>query len=70
MLRSECADSHVILQLHTTIHSISRNESGGYAIVTNQGDYACESLVIATGGKSIPKMALPILVIVLLSNLA
>ena len=37
-----------------TLPSPPRGE--GFAIKTNQGDFSCESLVIATGGLSIPKV--------------
>lgn len=49
-------EAGVKLQLETSVSKISKLEHGGFAIETNKGNYECESLVIATGGKSIPKM--------------
>ncbi|MCW8828105.1 MAG: NAD(P)/FAD-dependent oxidoreductase [Gammaproteobacteria bacterium] len=55
MLLAECRESGVILQLKTTIESVERNEDS-YTLHTSRGDYRCDSLVIATGGLSIPSM--------------
>lgn len=48
------AGSH--LQLKTEIQTITRLDEGGFQLQTNQGDLQCQSLVIATGGLSIPSM--------------
>ena len=56
MLLTECREAGVTLQLKTTIESVERGEEGGYVLHTSRGDYRCESLVIATGGLSIPSM--------------
>jgi len=55
MLLSECEQAGVILQLNTPIHSVS-HQSGGFQLKTQQGEFSCQSLVVATGGLSIPKM--------------
>ena len=55
MLLNECARVDVQLKLSTNITDISYN-SGHYALKTMQGDIKCTSLVVATGGLSIPKM--------------
>jgi len=56
MLLAECRDAGVTLQLKTTIESVAKAEEGSFMLHTSRGDYACESLVIATGGLSIPSM--------------
>ncbi|MDD5578925.1 MAG: NAD(P)/FAD-dependent oxidoreductase [Methylobacter sp.] len=55
MLLSECAKVSVIMQLSTRIEKIEQL-SGQFHIKTGNGSFACKSLVIATGGLSIPKM--------------
>lgn len=55
MLLAECRDAGVTLHLKTTIERIERTNDG-YTLHTTRGDYQCESLVIATGGLSIPSM--------------
>jgi predicted Rossmann fold flavoprotein len=55
MLLSECAKVRVIVQLNTRIDHIERLANQFY-INTGNGRLACESLVVATGGLSIPKM--------------
>ena len=52
MLIKECND--VDIKLLIEINTIKSDQ--GYKIETNQGDYQSDSLVIATGGPSIPKM--------------
>lgn len=46
------------LKLEAQINEIEGHskEEGGYCVKTNHGDYECASLVVATGGPSIPKM--------------
>ncbi len=55
MLRDgfECSGGR--FQLETKVQNISKSE-GGYLISTDKGDFACNSLVIASGGLSIPKI--------------
>ena len=52
MLLSECAD--VTIKTHCEVRSINKNAA--FTVVTNQGIFTSESLVVATGGVSIPKM--------------
>ncbi|HRE41925.1 MAG TPA: NAD(P)/FAD-dependent oxidoreductase [Ignavibacteria bacterium] len=54
MLQTECALSNVQIQTHCEINSISKSDS--FTINSNKGQFSCNSLVIATGGISIPKM--------------
>jgi len=54
MLTSQMAAAGVTLELGTGVTGIARD--GGYLVTTDRGAWRAESLVIATGGKSIPKM--------------
>ncbi|MDQ6955879.1 MAG: NAD(P)/FAD-dependent oxidoreductase [Mariprofundaceae bacterium] len=54
MLLEKCSKHAVIIQLNCHIDEIIQNK--GFDVHTNQGLMHCESLVIATGGLSIPKM--------------
>ncbi len=55
MLLSECADANVQIRINCSIEQIKQT-ANGFALNTSQGNYLCHSLVIATGGLSIPKM--------------
>jgi predicted Rossmann fold flavoprotein len=55
MLLEEMRDANVKLQLQTEINGV-RQTADGFQVETNQGTVACQSVIIATGGKSIPKM--------------
>jgi len=55
MLLTECADAGVIVQLNTRIDSIEKI-SGMFRINTSNGSFTSQSLVVATGGLSIPKI--------------
>ena len=56
MLLSECQQNHAKIQLDTTINHITSSSKGDFLLQTNRGDFQCESLVIASGGLSIPTM--------------
>lgn len=56
MLVSECEQSAVNFSYQTEILNIEEIESGQFLIKTNKSDYQCESLIIATGGLSMPKL--------------
>jgi len=56
MLVAECEQNAVNFSYQTEILSIEKLESGQFLIKTNKSDYQCESLVIATGGLSMPKL--------------
>lgn len=56
MLHTECEWAGVDIQLRTEILSICKDDEGFFLLKTSQGDYRCESLVIATGGLSMPKL--------------
>jgi predicted Rossmann fold flavoprotein len=55
MLLDDLAAAHVTLSLETEVHEIGKTESG-FAVRLSTGPIICQNLVIATGGKSIPKM--------------
>lgn len=55
MLLQECRKAGAQWRLDTRISAVSGDE-GGYVVVTDQGELRCRSLVVATGGPSIPKM--------------
>jgi predicted Rossmann fold flavoprotein len=55
MLLAECRRARVQLRLGVRISAVSRGESG-FVVVTDHGEFRATSLVIATGGPSIPKM--------------
>jgi predicted Rossmann fold flavoprotein len=55
MLLEECRKAQVQLRLGTRISAVSRDETG-FVVVTDQGEFRSRSLVVATGGPSIPKM--------------
>lgn len=55
MLLTECENAGVIIQLNTSIHHIEQLEQK-FRLTTSQGDFITHSLVVATGGLSIPKM--------------
>jgi len=54
MLISPCRDFGVEVLLQTEIQSVEKAED--FVVKTNRGDFSAQSLVIATGGLSIPKM--------------
>jgi len=52
MLLAEADSAGVHLKMQTSVQGIA----GDYTLQTTQGDVSCQSLVIATGGLSIPKI--------------
>jgi len=55
MLLDEMQAAGAALHLRTEIVDVEKSGEG-FRIATSEGTYECRSLVIATGGKSIPKM--------------
>jgi predicted Rossmann fold flavoprotein len=55
LLLKECDKAGVTITTRCEILSVEKVESG-YLLSTSNGDYECESLVIATGGLSMPKL--------------
>lgn len=56
MLLSECRRYGVTISLQSSVQRIAQDAGGGFRVHSNQGELHCQSLVIATGGLSIPKM--------------
>lgn len=56
MLLAECAAAGARILLKTTIQDVRAMSEGGFQITTSLGNWQCHSLVIATGGLSIPTM--------------
>ena len=56
MLLAECAKVKVDIQLNCDIKNIEKNATSKFAINTSLGPFQATSLVIASGGLSIPKM--------------
>ncbi len=54
MLERECTAASVVALMGTSVVSVAKAEQ--FTIETSKGTYQAESLVIATGGLSIPKM--------------
>src|SRR3981189_2094413 len=55
MLLEECRKAQAQLRLGVRISAVSASENG-FVVVTDQGEFRARSLVVATGGPSIPKM--------------
>lgn len=55
MLLDDCETNKVDIKLNTQVLDVSKRDTEFY-IKTNSGGMHCESLIVATGGLSIPKM--------------
>jgi predicted Rossmann fold flavoprotein len=55
MLLAEMRQARVTLRLQTAVDRVTRTEAG-FELAAGGGTIRCEALVVATGGKSIPKM--------------
>ena len=55
LLLSECDAAGAVVQPRTEIIAIEKTAEG-FRLETNQGELHCESLVVATGGLSMPKL--------------
>ncbi|QLI80584.1 NAD(P)/FAD-dependent oxidoreductase [Chitinibacter fontanus] len=56
MLKDEVAKGEVTWRMGTSITSVVAAEAGGFIVETSQETWHCQSLVIATGGLSIPQI--------------
>ncbi len=54
MLKAECVQAGVVIQTECEITAVNKNEC--FAVTCQDATFTAESLVIATGGLSIPKM--------------
>ena len=55
LLLSECDKAGARVTTHCEIISVEKTPDG-FALQTSKGEYLCDSLVVATGGLSIPKL--------------
>ncbi|MGZ5052735.1 MAG: NAD(P)/FAD-dependent oxidoreductase [Methylobacter sp.] len=55
MLLAECGKAGVTIRLNSRIDSVQRLGER-FQVKTNNGNFSCQSLVVATGGLSIPKI--------------
>jgi len=55
LLLDECESAKAKIRLNALVESVSKNTTL-FQLKTNQGEFECESLVIASGGLSIPKI--------------
>jgi predicted Rossmann fold flavoprotein len=57
MLEKECAEAGVETRVGVTVAAVRRGPGGaGFVVETSGGKFGCASVVVATGGLSIPKM--------------
>ncbi|MDO6428922.1 NAD(P)/FAD-dependent oxidoreductase [Thalassotalea sp. 1_MG-2023] len=56
MLVAECEKNAVEFSFQTDIQKVLKLDDGNFLVKTSKSDYQCESLVIATGGLSMPKL--------------
>ncbi|MCB9756903.1 MAG: NAD(P)/FAD-dependent oxidoreductase [Candidatus Omnitrophica bacterium] len=54
MLKKECAAANVQILTNTHINQVSKKDV--FILNTNQGEFQCQSLVVASGGLSIPSL--------------
>jgi len=55
VLLTECEWAGAEIRMETSVNKVTENEDG-YRLATSAGEVSCESLVVATGGLSIPTM--------------
>lgn len=56
LLLAECELAEVTIRLNTAIEKITKEDEQAFKLKTSAGDFHCQSLVIASGGLSIPTM--------------
>lgn len=56
LLLNECKKENVKIQLNTNIAKLEKKSEQHFVIQTDNNDFTCQSIVIASGGLSIPKM--------------
>lgn len=56
LLLDECQQKNICLRLGTSVESVEKIKDHAYQLHTTAGTFACESLIVATGGLSIPSM--------------
>jgi predicted Rossmann fold flavoprotein len=55
MLRAGCAEAGVTWRIPCPVHEVTRG-ANGFRVENGQGDLQCDSLVVATGGLTVPKI--------------
>lgn len=55
MLVKECEEAGVTIRLRSHIEAVEQQDEG-FAVTTNNEQYRCQSLVVASGGLSMPKI--------------
>jgi predicted Rossmann fold flavoprotein len=55
MLERECAEAGVTTRCSVTVSAVKKSDDG-FVVESSEANYACDAVVIATGGLSIPKM--------------
>jgi predicted Rossmann fold flavoprotein len=56
MLEKECAEARVETRCGVTVFAVRRGAETGFVVETSAGNFSCASVVVATGGLSIPAM--------------
>ncbi|MEC8063798.1 MAG: NAD(P)/FAD-dependent oxidoreductase [Pseudomonadota bacterium] len=56
LLLDECQQKTISLRLGVSVESVEKIKDHAYQLHTTAGTFACESLIVATGGLSIPSM--------------
>lgn len=56
MLLAECRLYHARIELNCTLSALKKQPDGDFELQTGKGVFHCRSLVVASGGLSIPKM--------------
>ncbi|MBP6097729.1 MAG: NAD(P)/FAD-dependent oxidoreductase [Methyloversatilis sp.] len=56
MLKAECDSTGVAWQRPSVVLGVTQHDAGGFRVNTDQGEHTAESLVIATGGLTVPKI--------------
>ena len=56
MLDAECREAGVDRRMGVQVGEVGRSDGEGFNVVTSIGTFCCQSLVVATGGLSIPQI--------------
>jgi predicted Rossmann fold flavoprotein len=56
MLARECADAGVAILTDCEVWEVTQGDNGGFRLDTDHEEFDCDALVLATGGRSIPKI--------------
>jgi predicted Rossmann fold flavoprotein len=56
MLARECADAGVEILTDCEVWDVAAADTSGFSLDTDHEEFECDSLVLATGGRSIPKI--------------